>query len=98
MTATIAVNVDTLTTIARLSIRITTTTFKQKVIHENHTYTDLPNFSFDLANSTKEIDELSRMICIMIGEVIGNEELKKCFDMEKEILKEEFGIGEDDDA
>lgn len=95
MTATIAVDVDTLTTIARLSIRIATTTYTQKIIHENHTFTDSPDFSFGLVESTNEIENLSRMICIVVGKVIGKEELKKCFDMEKEILNEELGIGEE---
>ena len=97
MTATIAVDVDALTTIARLTIRIATVTYTQKVIHEGHVYTDSPEFSFDLVRSTNEIEDLSRMICIIVGKVIGKEELKKCFDMEREILKKELGIGEDDD-
>lgn len=98
MTATIAVDVDALTTMARLSIRISATAYTQKIIHECHTYTDSPKHSFDLVNCSNEIDHLSRQICVIVGKFIGKEELKKCFDMEKEILKKELGIGEDDDA
>lgn len=98
MTAKIAVDVDALTTMARLSIRILTTAYSQKIIHENHTYTDSPDHSFGLVDLTNEIDHLSRQICIIVGKFIGKEELKKCFDAEKEILKKELGIGEDDDA
>ena len=80
MTATIAADVDALTAIARLSIRITTTAYTQKIIHENHTFTDSPEFSFGLVDSTNKIDNLSRNICIIVGKIIGKEELKKCFD------------------
>ena len=72
MTATIAVDVDALTTIARLSIKIATTANIQKVIHENHTYTDSPEYSFGLVDSTNKIEDLSRMICIAVGEFIGD--------------------------
>ena len=97
MTATIDVDVDALTTIARLSIRITSVAYTQKVIHEGHVYTDSPEFSFDLVNATNAIEDISKQICVIVGKFIGKGELKRCFDMEREILKKELGIGEGDD-
>lgn len=97
MTAKIAVDVDALTAMARLSIKISTTAYTQKILHECHTFTDSPEYSFDLVRCTNQIDQLSRQICVIVGKFIGKEELKKCFDMEREILKKDLGIGEDDD-
>lgn len=110
MTATITVEKESLISVMETAAIMSVILEAQRTIHENHVYTDSPEISFSLVNSTLSLDKLNEKMILSLADMVGtkctklvfektldmlyDEELESLDQLTKAILDE---IGEDDD-
>lgn len=111
MTATTAVETDSLISIFKTATLMSVMLEAQKTIHENHIWTDGPEISFGLVSSTRSLELLNKKIILRLRSMIGADAAKSAFNEALKMLSDEQietldqitkailkTIGEDDDA